>query len=150
MAHYLRSCLVCQWMKSDSQKNGGALQPIPLPKRTWQQIITDLVTNLHEPEGKTTAVVFADRLTKMVHFFPCTKEITATEYAHLFVNQVFRLHGMLEVIILDRDPRFTSKSARRCSLFSGRISSSILPFIRRQMASLRSPSVCWRIFAALH
>ena len=44
------------------------------------------------------------RLTKMVHFFPCTKEIIASEYARLFVNQVFKLHGMLEVIISDRDP----------------------------------------------
>ena len=56
------------------------------------------MTNLPESEGKTTIAVFVDRLTKMVHFFPCTKEITATEYAHLFVNQAFRLHGMPEVI----------------------------------------------------
>ena len=45
----------------------------------------------------------------MVHFFPCTKEITATEYARLFIDQVFRLHGMPEVIISNRDPRFVSK-----------------------------------------
>ena len=42
-------------------------------------------------------------------FFPCTKDITTTEYALLFINQVFRLHGMLEVIILDSDPRFMRK-----------------------------------------
>ena len=52
---------------------------------------------------------FVDRLTKMVHFFPCTKEIATTEYARLFINQVFRLHGMPEVIISDRDPQFVSK-----------------------------------------
>ena len=49
-----------------------------------------------------------DRLTKMVHLFSCTKEITTAEYAHLFANQVFKLHGMPEVIISDRDPRFVS------------------------------------------
>ena len=31
------------------------------------------------------------------------------EYARLFVDHVFRLHGLPEVIISDRDPRFTSK-----------------------------------------
>ena len=31
------------------------------------------------------------------------------EYAKLFVDHVFRLHGLPEVIISDRDPRFTSK-----------------------------------------
>ena len=67
------------------------------------------MTDLPESDGKTAVAVFVDRLTKMVHFFPCIKEITATEYARLFVNQVFKLHGMLEVIILGHDPRFVSK-----------------------------------------
>ena len=96
-------------MKSDNQKKAGALQPIPLPEWAWQEITTDLVTDLPESEGKTTMAVFVERLTKMVHFFPCTKEITAAEYTRLFVNQVFRLNGMPEVIISDRDLRFVSK-----------------------------------------
>ena len=96
-------------MKSDNRKKAGVLQPIPLSERAWQQITTDLVTNLQGSEGKTAVAVFLDRLTKMVHFFPCTKEITAAEYARLFVNQVFTLHGMPEVIISDQGPRFKSK-----------------------------------------
>ena len=31
------------------------------------------------------------------------------EYAQLFVDHVFRFHGLPEVIISDRDPRFTGK-----------------------------------------
>ena len=50
--------------------------------------------------------MFVDRVTKMVHFAPCWKEVTANEYAKLFVGTVFRLHGMLEAIISDRDLRF--------------------------------------------
>ena len=42
-------------------------------------------------------------------FAACTKEVPAPEYARLFVDHVFRLHGLPEVIISDRDPRFTSK-----------------------------------------
>ena len=37
------------------------------------------------------------------------------EYAQIFVDNVFRLHGLPEVIISDRDPRFTGKFWR--SLF---------------------------------
>ena len=73
-------------MKSDHQKKASALQPILLLEQAWQQITTDLLTDLPESEGKTAVEVFMDRLTKMVHFFPCTKEITATEYVRLFVN----------------------------------------------------------------
>ena len=106
---YVRSCPVCQLTKSDNLKKAGEMQPIPLPERAWQQITTDLVTDLPESEGKTAIAVFVDRLTKMMHMVPCTKEVTATQYARLFVDNVFRLHGMPEVIISDRDPRFVSK-----------------------------------------
>ena len=37
------------------------------------------------------------------------------EYAQIFIDNVFRLHGLPEVIISDQDPRFTSKFWR--SLF---------------------------------
>ena len=50
-----------------------------------------------------------DKLFKMVHFAACTKEITAMEYAQLFGDHVFRLHGLPEVIISDWDPHFTGK-----------------------------------------
>ena len=69
----------------------------------------DLVTDLPEAEGYTAVAVFVDRLTKMVHFAPCTKEVTAPEYARIFVDTVFRHHGLPDVIIFDRDPRFTSR-----------------------------------------
>ena len=70
---------------------------------------TDLFTDLLESNGFTAIAVFVDRMTKMVHFAPCTKEIAAVDYAKFFVDNVFRLHGLLEVVISDRDPYFTSK-----------------------------------------
>ena len=73
------------------------------------QITTDLVTDLPESDGKTTIAGFVDRLTKMTHMVPCTKEVTASQYARLFVDNAFRLRGMPQVIISDRDPRFVSK-----------------------------------------
>ena len=54
-------------------------------------------------------VVFVDKLTKMVHLVGTTKEVTAMEYARIFVDTVFRLHDLPKVIISDRDPRFIGK-----------------------------------------
>ena len=69
-----------------------------------------MVTDLPKSEGKTAVAVLVDHLTKMVHLFPCTiREITVVDHTRLFVNQVFRLHGMPEVMILDHDLRFMSK-----------------------------------------
>ena len=86
---YVRSCTVCQVMKSNNRKKAGLLQPIPIPNRKWEQIITDLVTDL-PPLGEYTAIaVFVDSLTKMVHFAPCTKEINTDQYMQLFIDNVF-------------------------------------------------------------
>ena len=62
-----------------------------------------------ESDGKAAIAVFLDRLSKMVHFAPCTKEISAEKYAQIFIDHVFKHHGLPEVIIANKDPRFTSR-----------------------------------------
>ena len=54
-------------------------------------------------------VVFVDRFTKYVKFAPCTKSLTAKDYAKLFLENVFRNFGLPRVLISDRDPRFVSQ-----------------------------------------
>ena len=73
-------------MKSDHKKKAGLLQPIPMLERKWQYITTDLVTNLPESEGMIAIDAFVDQLTKMVHFVHYKKEITAQQYAQLFID----------------------------------------------------------------
>ena len=95
-------------MKSDNTKKAGLLEPIPIPSRKWEQITMELVTDLPPSGGYIAIAVFGDHLTKKVHFAPCTKDISANQYAQLFVNNVFGLNGMPKVIISDWDPRFTN------------------------------------------
>jgi hypothetical protein len=52
--------------------------------------------------------VFVDKLTKLVHFVACKGEVSAKEFAELYVDHVFRLHGLSREFITERDPRFTS------------------------------------------
>ena len=96
-------------MKSDNRAKAGLLQPLEIPTKKWVHVTTDLVTDLPESDGYTATAVSVDKLTKMVHFAPCQKEADAMEYARIFVDTVFRLHGLPEVIISDRDPHFIGK-----------------------------------------
>ena len=96
-------------MKSDSRAKAGLLTPLEIPSKKWAHVTTNLVTDLPKSNGFTAIVVFVDKLTKMVHLAGCKKEVTAMEYAQIFVGNVFRLHSLPEVIISDRDPRFTGK-----------------------------------------
>jgi hypothetical protein len=45
----------------------------------------------------------------MAHFMPCTETLTADEEtATLFLQGVYRLHGLPRVLVSDRDPKLVS------------------------------------------
>jgi len=52
--------------------------------------------------------VFVDRLSKRVHLAPVDTSITAPQLARVFVDTVVKHHGVPEIIVSDRDPRFVS------------------------------------------
>jgi transposase InsO family protein len=54
-------------------------------------------------------LVLADLLTKYAHFIPLHHPFTAAGVARVFLDQVYRLHGLPTTIISDRDRIFTSK-----------------------------------------
>ncbi|KAE9175010.1 hypothetical protein PF005_g25595 [Phytophthora fragariae] len=56
-----------------------------------------------DARGRTGILVLMCRLSKMVR-----KSVTAPQTAQLFVDDVFRHHGLPEAFLSDRDPRFVS------------------------------------------
>jgi Integrase zinc binding domain/Chromo (CHRromatin Organisation MOdifier) domain len=108
---YVGVCHSCQQMKPGNTAPAGLLQPLPIPDRPWASISVDFITGL-PPSGEQkfdTITVFVDRLTKMVHYVPCHVKLSAENFADLFVQNIFRLHGLPLQIVSDRDPRFTSQ-----------------------------------------
>ena len=113
---YVGSCDVCARSKTARHKPYGKLQPLPVPEKPWSSISMDFITDLPKSSKFDAILVVVDRLTKMAHFIPCTKSISAKETADLVLNNVIRLHGIPEDIISDRGPQFASKFWK--SLFS--------------------------------
>ena len=107
---YVKSCIPCQSNKSTNQSPAGLLQPLPIPKKKWEQVTLDLIGPLPKTKsGYDTIVVFVDKLSKMVHYAPTTQTVTAEGLAELFFKEIVRFHGVPSSIVSDRDPRFTSK-----------------------------------------
>ena len=53
-------------------------------------------------------LVFVDRFIKMVHLAAVKESISAQGCARVFIDTVFRLHGLPRELVSDRDPRFTA------------------------------------------
>ncbi|MCO5608459.1 hypothetical protein L7F22_062669 [Adiantum nelumboides] len=68
-------------------------------------IIFDLLRTQSGHDGIWTII---DQFSKQAYFVPVKKTVKSDLLARLFVAQIFRLHGMPETIVSDRDPRFTS------------------------------------------
>jgi len=66
----------------------------------------NFITKLPVVAGKNTILVVCDRLSKMVHFVATTKGMSAEGLARLFRNNVWKLHGLPESVVLDRGPQF--------------------------------------------
>ena len=106
---YVRTCDPCQHSKSSNQPPGGLLQPLPIPQERWEHISMDLITQLpRTKDGLDAIFVCVDRLSKMVHFAAIKTAVTAPQLARVFIDTVFKHHGLPKAIVSNRDPRFTS------------------------------------------
>lgn len=105
---FVSNCITCQENKTSNQKKAGLLQPLPVPKRIWEDLSMDFITHLPQSFGHSVIWVICDRLSKSVHFVALPSHFQAQDLARRFAVEVFRLHGCPKSIISDRDPLFMS------------------------------------------
>ncbi|PRP73007.1 retrotransposon nucleocapsid protein, partial [Planoprotostelium fungivorum] len=106
---YVKSCDTCQRAKHSRKKQSGLLQPLEVPSDRWTSVTIDFMVELPECQGFNAIMVVVDRFTKMSHFIPCKNTITSEEAAWLYIDRVFRLHGIPEKIVSDRGTQFTAE-----------------------------------------
>ena len=105
---FVRSCSVCQQCKYDTAASPGLLQPLPIPPAVWSDISMDFVDGLPLSFGKTVILVVVDRLTKAAHFLALAHPYSAIIVAQAYMDNIFKLHGLPNTIVSDRDLIFLS------------------------------------------
>jgi len=110
IADYVAWCLVCQQIKTEHQKPGGLLQPLPFPIWKWERITMDFMVGLPRTQRHQDAIwVIVDRLTKAAHFLAIKTTFNAEQLAELYIKEIVRLHGVPLSIVSDRDTKLASK-----------------------------------------
>ncbi|MBW0519702.1 hypothetical protein O181_059417 [Austropuccinia psidii MF-1] len=80
------------------------------PSRPWEIVHMNWVAGL-PPGGDRSynaCLVIVERFSKTLIFLPCHKDDIAMDTALLIWNRVVSWTGILTIIIIDRDPKFTS------------------------------------------
>eukprot|EP00056_Hartaetosiga_gracilis_P006160 m.93676 g.93676 ORF g.93676 m.93676 type:complete len:1457 (-) comp12394_c0_seq2:310-4680(-) len=110
---FVSTCHQCMLAKG-GRKLKVALQPLPVAPYPWHTVTMDLITGLPlTKQGFDSIYVFVDKFSKTVHLAPCSKSIDSEGCLDIFMRDIYRLHGLPEVLISDRDPRFTSELYKR-------------------------------------
>jgi hypothetical protein len=68
----------------------------------------DFITGLPKLGNKSVIMVVVDCLSKYAHFYTLQHPFTSSTVAQVFMDQVFKIHGMSHSIVSDSDLTFTS------------------------------------------
>lgn len=127
---FVKSCPTCQQAKPERVKYPGFLQPLQTPSAAWQVISLDFVEGLRQSHGYNCILVIVDLFSKYSHFIALKHPFSALSVAKLFMVHIYRLHGLPNAIVSDRDRIFTSHLWRELFRLAGvelRMSSAYHP-----------------------
>jgi len=95
----------------------------------------DLITELPSSNGFDAILVCTDLYSKQIHAIPCKTNISASEVANLYYKEIFRLHGLPLLVVLDRGPQFAARFSRmllKCLGIASNLTSGYHPQANRQ------------------
>ncbi|WMV09144.1 hypothetical protein MTR67_002529 [Solanum verrucosum] len=106
---FVAKCPNCQQVKVEHQIPGGMTQEINIRTWKWEVINMDFITGFpHTRTNLDSIWVIVDRVTKSAHFLAVKTIDLMEDYARLYIDKIFGLHGIPLSIISDGGPQFTS------------------------------------------
>jgi len=119
VGRYVEGYNLCQRMKNRTEEVVGKLKLSKVPEKPWTHLMVDFITKLPVVAGKDVILVVCNRLSKMVHFMAIMEEMSVGGLARLFRDNVWKLHGLPESIVLDRGPQFAAELTKELNKMLG-------------------------------
>lgn len=95
---FVHNCIVFLQHKTEMVATPSLLQPLPILEHLLKEVSMD-IDGLPKFEGKDVIFVVFDRLTKYAHFVGPNHPYTAAQVAHLYLDHIYKLHGMPSIIV---------------------------------------------------
>jgi hypothetical protein len=108
MHNFVENCDTYKRNKGEMVKPLGELQPSITPTIIWIEISMDFIVGLPKVGNKLAIIVVVDHLSKYAPFYALKHLFKASVVAQIFMENVFKIHGMPNSIVLDHDPTFTN------------------------------------------
>lgn len=108
VARFVQEWQTCQQAKVEHIKQPGLLQPLAVPTQAWQVVCMDFIEGLPKSQKFDTIMVVIDKYTKYAHFIPLAHPFSTLTVAQAYLDLVYKLHGLPQGIVSDRDKIFTS------------------------------------------
>jgi len=106
-------------MKNRTEALAEKLMANKVSKKTWTYLMVDFITKLLLVAGKDAILVVCDRLSKIAYFVVTTEGISVKGLVRLFRDNVWKLHGLPESIISDREPQFAVELTKELNKMLG-------------------------------
>jgi len=122
-------------MKNRMEELAGKLKLSEVPKKPWSHIMVDFITKLPVVAEKDAILVVCDQLSKMTHFVATTEGTSAEGLARLFRDNIWKLYGLLESVVLDRGLQFVAELTKELNRMLGiktKLSTAFHPQMNRQ------------------
>jgi hypothetical protein len=101
-------CDTCQRNKGEIVKPHGTLQPLMIPPTIWMDISIDFIVGYSKSSNKSIIMVVVGHLSKFAHLCYLQHSFTTPIVAQIFMDNIFKLHGLSHSIVYNRDPNFTN------------------------------------------
>lgn len=127
---WVAACDVCQQAKAERVPYPGLLQHLEVPDHAWQIVSLDFIEGLPTSSSFNCILVVVHKFSKYAHFLQLSHPFSALKVAKLYLDNIYKLHGMPQAIISDRDRIFTSQLWQELFRLSGtelRMSSAYHP-----------------------
>ena len=106
---YVEGCDLCQRIKNRIEKVAGKLKLREVPEKPWTYLTVDFIMKLPIVAGKNAILVVCNRLSKITHFVATTEGTSVEGLARLFRDNMWKLHGLPESVVSDREPQFAAE-----------------------------------------